>query len=138
MVPAMASRATLLAWNVSAEQEEPWRRFLQKLSGPRHEEFVESRRRLGISTEYVWLAPKPSGGGSAIVYLEAQDPDWTPERALREFAASDDPFDSWYRTQMRELFGCDFARSPRAPGGELLFGWQEAPDEAEQTLPEDS
>ena len=93
MVPAMASRAALLACNVSADQEEPWRRFLQKLSGTRHEEYVDSKRRLGISTEYVWLAPKPSGGGSAVVYLEAQDPDWTPERALREFAASDDPFD---------------------------------------------
>jgi hypothetical protein len=31
------------------------------------------------------------------------------EQALRELAASDAPFDSWYGTQMRRLFGCDLA-----------------------------
>ena len=32
------SRSLMLAWDVSAEQEEPWRRFLQELSEARHEE----------------------------------------------------------------------------------------------------
>ena len=48
----------MLAWDVPAEQEEPWRRFLQELSGSRYEEYAESRRRLGISAEPVWLAPR--------------------------------------------------------------------------------
>lgn len=26
---------------------------------------------------------------------------------------------------MSELFGCDLARSPRVPAGELLFDWRE-------------
>ncbi len=88
-------RASLFVWQVSADQEEPWRRFLQELSGPRFEEYVESRRRLGIFAESVWFAPKPSGGGVAIVYLEADN----PERALREWvaelAASESSFGSW-------------------------------------------
>jgi hypothetical protein len=53
-----------LTWDVSADQEEPWRRLLQELSEARHEEedeYVESRRRLGISAESVWLVPRPSG-----------------------------------------------------------------------------
>ena len=129
MVPAMVGRASVLAWKVPADREEPWRRFLQEISGPRRVEYANSRRRLGISAESIWLAPRPSGGGVAVVYLEAQDPGWALGRALREFAASDDPFDSWYRMQMRELFGCDFARPPRVPGGELLFGWREVPGE---------
>lgn len=83
-------RASLFAWEISADQEEPWRRFLQELSGSRYEEYAESRRRLGISAEFVWLAPKRSGGGIAVVYLETED----LERALRELAASDFPFDS--------------------------------------------
>jgi hypothetical protein len=134
----MAGRTFVLAWDVPADREEPWRRFVQELSGPRYGEYERSRRRLGISAESVWLAPRRSGGGVAVVCLEAEGPDWTPERALREFAASDDPFDSWYRGRMREIFGCDLARSPRAPGGELLFGWREAPGKAEQGLPGDS
>jgi hypothetical protein len=134
MVLAMAGRASLLAWNVPADQEEPWRRFLQELSGPRHEEYAKSRRSLGILAESVWLAPKPSGGGVAVVYLEAED----PERALGELAASEAPFDWWYGMEMRRLFGCDFARLPRVAGGELLFAWQEAAGEGEQEPPEGS
>jgi hypothetical protein len=126
----VARRSLLLAWDVPPNQEEPWRRFLQELSGSRYEEYAESRRRLGISAESVWLAPKPSGGGVAVVCLEAED----PERALRELAASGAPFDSWYATQMHRLFGCDLARLPRV-AGELLFAWREASGEGEQEEP---
>ena len=115
-----------MAWEVPANQEEPWRQFLQELSGSRYEEYAESLQRLGVSAEYVWFAPKSSGGGLAVVYLEAEDPEWAFELARRELAASDTPFDSWYGTQMRTLFGSDSARLLRAAGGELLFAWQEA------------
>jgi hypothetical protein len=135
---ALVGRTSLLVWDVPPDQEEPWRRFLQELSGSRYEEYTESRRRLGISAECVWLAPKPFGGGVAVVYLEAEDPEWALELALRELAASDAPFDSWYGTQMRRLFGFDLARLPRMAGGELLFAWREASGEGEQGPPEGS
>jgi hypothetical protein len=128
MVLATVGRILLLAWEVQADQEEPWRRFLQELSGPRYEEYAQSRRSLGILAESVWLAPKPSGGGVAVVFLEAED----PERALRELAASETPFDSWYGKEMRRLFGRDFARLARVAGGEPLFAWREARTEGEQ------
>jgi hypothetical protein len=135
MVLATVGRILLLAWEVQADQEEPWRRFLQELSGPRYEQYAQSRRSLGILAESVWFAPKPPGGGVAIVYLEAED----PERALRELAASDAPFDTWYGTQMRKLFGHDFARLTRVAGGEPLFAWREASGgEGEQEPPEGS
>ena len=124
----LGRRSSLLAWEVPANQEEPWRRFLQELSGSRYEEYAESRRRLSVSAEFVWLVTKRSGGGVAVVYLEAEDPEWV----LRELAASDAPFDSWYGTQMRKLFGYDFARLPRVASGELLFAWREASGEEEQ------
>ena len=76
--------------------------------------------------------PNPSGGGVAVIYLEAED----PERALRELvaelAAPETSFDSWLRRKMHELFGCDFARLPRAARNELLFAWREASGEGEQ------
>ena len=121
-------RASLFAWQVSADQEEPWRRFLQELSGSRHEEYAESRRRRNISAESVWFAPKPSGGGIAIVCLEAED----LERALRELAESEGPFEMWFETQVRKLFGCDFARLPRVASSRRLFAWREAAVEEEQ------
>jgi hypothetical protein len=125
-------RASLFVWQVSADQEEPWRRFLQELSGSHFEEYADSRRRLGISAESVWLAPKPSGGGVAIVYLEADNPVWALRELVAELATPETPFDSWYGTQMHELFGCDFVRSPHLVGGELLFAWREASGEGEQ------
>jgi hypothetical protein len=120
VVVATVGRPLLLAWDVSAVQEEPWRRLLQELSYARQEEaYVESRRRRGVSAESVWLVPKPAGGGMAVVYLEASD----PERALGELASSEALFDSWYGGAMRELFGLDWARSPWAASCELLFAW---------------
>ena len=114
-----------MACDVSAEQEEPWRRLLQELSDAgrkEEEEYAQSRRRLGISVESVWLLPtKPRGGGMAVVYLEAED----PERVLDELASSDVPFDSFYSGRMRKLLGLDLARLGRAASGELLFVWRD-------------
>lgn len=119
---ATVGRTLLLAWDVSADQEEPWRRLLQELSyARREEEFMESRRRLGVSAESVWLVAKPTGGGVAVVYLEALDPEW----ALGELATSEAPFDSWYSGAMRKLFGFDLARLPRAASCERLFAWRD-------------
>ena len=122
VVVATVGRTLLLAWDVSADREEPWRRLLQELSYAQgEEEYLQSRRRLGVWSESVWLVPKPSGGGVAVVCLEASD----PERALGELAASEEPFDLWYAGAMRKLFGFDMARLPRAGGSELLFAWRD-------------
>jgi hypothetical protein len=125
-------RASLLVWQVSGDEEEPWRRFLQELAGPRLEGYAESRRRLGIFAESVWFAPKPSGGGTAVVFLEAEDPEWALREVIAELAASETPFDSWLGRGMHQLFGRDFAQLPRAARGELLFAWREASDEGKQ------
>ena len=90
---------------------------------------MDSRGRLGIRAESVWLVATPGGGGVAAVCLEASD----PERALGELAGSEAPFDPWYRGEMRKLFGFDLARLPRAASSELLFAWRDdrGPDERE-------
>ena len=132
---AMVSRRSLLfAWDVSPDQEEPWRRLLQELSDPRYGEHAQSRRRLGVTAVSVWLAPKPSGGGVAIVCLKAEDPEWV----LGELAASDAFFNSWCETQMRKLFGFDLARSGRVAEGELLFTWSVDDPQGEHEGPNDS
>ena len=117
----VSRRSLLLAWDVPPDEEEPWRRFLQELSDSGYREYARSRRGLSVKAASVWFAPKPSGGGVAIVNLQAED----PERALRELAASDAPFGRWYGTQMRKLFGIDLARSRRVARCELLFAWRD-------------
>ncbi len=70
----------------------------------------------------------------AIVCLLQAD---NPEQVLGELAASDAPFDSWYGTQMRRLFGLDLARLPRVADGELLFAWSDD-GPGEHQAPKDS
>jgi hypothetical protein len=80
----------------------------------------------------VWLAPKPSGGGIAIVYLQADN----PERALGELVASNAPFDSWRGMEMRRYLGMDLTWLARVASGELLFAWRDD-DPGEREAPEE-
>ena len=121
-----ASRALLLAWDVRSDREEPWRRLLQELSELHwQEEHVTACRRLGISKQSIWIVPTMGGGGTAVVYLEAED----PERTLRELMACETLFDSWGIGGMGNFFGFGFpldsARASRVAGGELLFSWRD-------------
>lgn len=114
----------LLAYDISADQEEPWRRLLQELSedGCNEEEYVQSRRRLGISAESVWLVAKRSGGGLAVVYLEAAD----PKRVLGELVESETPLETYYYYgAMHKRLGLEVVRLPQAESGELLFAWRD-------------
>jgi hypothetical protein len=124
-------RGLLLAWDVRSDREEPWRRLLQELSEAHwQEEHVAACRRLGISVESVWFVPKMGGGGTAVVYLEAED----PERTMRELVAAETLLESWGIGGMGRFFGfgysLDSTQASRVMGGEPLFSWREdVPDE---------
>jgi hypothetical protein len=116
----------LLAWDVRSDGEEPWRRLLQELSEPHwREEHVAACRRLGISVESIWFVPKMGGGGTAVVYLEAED----PGRTQRELVASKKLFDSWGIGRMGRFrgfgFSLDAVQASRVVGGEILFSWRD-------------
>jgi hypothetical protein len=61
-------------------------------SGELREEYEESRKRLGIREEKVWVQRTPIGA-SIIVYWETDD----PQRTLREIADSQDEFDKKFK-----------------------------------------
>ena len=119
-------RGLLLAWDVRSDREEPWRRVLQELSEAHwREEHVTACRRLGISVEAIWCVPKMGGGGTAVVYLEAED----PERTMRELVASETLLESWGIGGMGRFFGFGFSpdsvHASRVVAGELLFSWRD-------------
>ena len=101
-------------------KEEAWRRLYQELPGSRRPEYEESRRRLGITRECVWVA-QILQGEIAIVHLEAEE----PEQVILQLAASDLPFDRWFRQQLQEVHGLDVTQ-PKvvAPSTEVIFDWQ--------------
>ncbi len=78
-----------------------WRTFMEALNGPRREEFVESRRRVGVR-ERTFLQSTPMGD-LVIVTLEGED----PERALGQLMGSTDAFATWFNERATAIHGFD-------------------------------
>lgn len=102
-------------------QEDVVRRMGEAVSGSveLREEYEESRKRLGIREEKVWIQRTPIGQ-AVIVYWETED----PQRTLREMAESQDAFDREFREIIESAapaidLGEDYPLS-----NELLFEWQ--------------
>jgi hypothetical protein len=79
--------------------EEQGRSFAKEAYDTRREEFAASRRAFGASRELVCLSTTPAGQLIAV-YGEADD----PEAANRQFAASTDPYDVWFKNELKRLF----------------------------------
>src|SRR5262245_44691381 len=105
---AWESEAMLIAYAVPIlpGKREAWERFVAELRGPRHEEYVESRRRLGVR-ERSFLQDGPEG---AQVIVVVDGPDLVA--AFAAFTALRDPFTKWFLEQVRDIHGYDLRRPP--------------------------
>jgi hypothetical protein len=90
------------------------RSTLDEMGGARREEYEAAARRAGITRQVVWHQQSPQGT-IAVVYVEADD----PVAALGEFGSSDEPFNQWFREQMKEVHGVDI--SEPGPPVEKVF-----------------
>ena len=89
-------------------------------SGGLREEYEESRKRLGIREEKVWVQRTPIGA-SIIVYWETED----PQRTLREMAESQDEVDQKFRQVIRNAAPAIDLSNKNPLSNELLFEWQQ-------------
>jgi hypothetical protein len=113
--------AVAFALPILPGQDEVVRRMGEAVSGTGElrKEYEESRKRLGIIEEKVWVQRTPIGQ-TVIVYWETED----PQRTLREIAESQDEFDSRFR-QMIETAAPAIDLTKEQPlSNELLFMWQ--------------
>ncbi len=119
----------VLAIPIVTGKLEAWRRFCQELSGSRLQNYVRSRRRLGITRERMELIETPFGS-KAVNTIEAGD----IGSVFAQIATSDDPFDHWYRERLYELHGISLS-SPEQfeqavavhESQELVFEWALGP-----------
>src|SRR3954454_15538925 len=88
-------------------------------SGELREEYEESRKRLGIREEKVWVQRTPIGA-SIIVYWETED----PQRTLREMANSQDEADKKFRQVVENAPPAIDLSKENPLSNELLFEWQ--------------
>lgn len=92
--PGLAFSAPLLPDKIDAGRE-----FTKEGYETRRDEMTESRRARGVCLEVVTIQSTPMGD-FANIYAEGDD----PYQANKEFAASDLPFDVWYKDQLKTLF----------------------------------
>ena len=81
------------------------RQFLKEIAGPRYGEMTASRKAIRQTRESVWIQATPMGD-FIVAYLEGED----SIRANREFAASQSPYDVWFKQQAGSFTGIDFAQ----------------------------
>ena len=84
--------------------------------GERRDDHDESRRRLGITREAVWIQPTPAGD-MAIVLIESPD----LGTALHGIATSARPFDVWFRQHLATVHGMDLSQGMTLPETVLDF-----------------
>lgn len=113
--------AILLASPILPGKLEAWRRFCQELQETRRSQYVESRRRLGITGERVGLL-RTAKTEIAVIYIEAAQ----PEQLLPRLIDSEQPFDRWFKRRIRELHGVDVRQPSSALLNEVVFEWSDS------------
>jgi hypothetical protein len=91
-----------------------WRKWIEELNGPRRDEFVESRRRIGVR-ERTFLQQSPMGD-VVIVTIEGDD----PGRAFAQMMSADDEFGRWFAQRAREFHGDLPAPTTDVPPPEMV------------------
>jgi hypothetical protein len=92
------------------------REFAREAYFTRQAEMAESRISLGLTREETFLNQTPAGE-VVVVYLEGPD----PIDGNRRFAASNRPFDRWFKDQCKEIFPGFINFDQPVPANEEIF-----------------
>lgn len=95
------------------------RSFAKEINGAKKAEYVESRRRLGITKERVFLVDTPMGTLSPV-YNEGLNAAFMMSRAK----SSSNPFDKYFLETIAKIYGADFTTIPAGPPPNLAFEWK--------------
>jgi hypothetical protein len=113
----MASFAS--AFPILPGKTEQWKHGSQQMVGPRRSEFEASLQRQGVTREVVSFQQTPQGD-LAIVYFEAPD----IPRVFEVIGSSQEPFDVWFREQVKDIQGIDFSQPLPGPLPEVFIDWR--------------
>ncbi|HEV3232750.1 MAG TPA: hypothetical protein VG245_10920 [Candidatus Dormibacteraeota bacterium] len=112
--PGMAFCAPLIPGQTDAG-----RAFAKEAYETRGGDLAESRRAVGQSAETVFLNTTPQGD-VICVYIEATD----PRAANAALAASDRPYDLWFKSQLKTIFPPFVDFDQPVPPVEQIWDWQ--------------
>jgi hypothetical protein len=83
----------------------------------RSKELAESRRKKNVSREAVWMQKTPMGD-FGIVLIEGDD----ALKSNQMFAASNDPYDVWFKKQLAPITGLDWNQP--VPPVEIIYDYR--------------
>ena len=101
---------------------EGWRDMMREITGPRYDEWADHHRRMGVTREVVWEQQFP-GMDVAIVCIDGADPDLI----LDKMAASDHPFDIWFRDTIIDVTGYLETAPEELPPPTLMGKFEDGP-----------
>ena len=107
------------AFPVLPGKEEAVREFARTIGGPRQKDTTEFYRRVGVCQESWHMQDTPQGPW-VIVVTDCTRP---PDQVARDYAASQHPFDRWFKDQVHELSGIHPDKTPLGPPTEPLYSW---------------
>ena len=91
------------------------REIAAECSNGRRTEFEDFHRRVGLTVERWYLQQTPMGELCLITI------DGDPLGAMAKLAASDHPFDVWFKDQIKLVHGVDFGQPMPGPPPEQVF-----------------
>jgi hypothetical protein len=109
------------AFPVLPGKEEDIRKLAAEMAGPRREEAREFYRTFGVVRES-WHYQETPHGPLVIGVTEVEDID--PSARAQGYAESNQPFDRWFKDQVRNLTGVDPDLQPLGPPSEVIFDTQ--------------
>jgi hypothetical protein len=107
------------AFPVLPGKTEATKEFAKTVIGPRYKEFDAALKRRRTTKE-AWFLQKTPQGDMMMVYFEAAD----VEKTFQDFARSTEPFDRWFKDQVKALTGVDLNQPEgSAPEQILAYGY---------------
>lgn len=93
-----------------------WKAWRDELNGPRKAELEDCNARFGLTRHRAWLQQNPDGSHLVIAVVDGPGGD----SFMEALAASDHPFDAWFKGKAAEIHGIDFS-GPMPPPPELAL-----------------
>jgi hypothetical protein len=95
-----------------------WKNYVKEMNGPRNKERNESKKKVGLTVERVWLQHTRMGD-FAVVYREAKD----IGKVFDGLMKSEEPFDKRFRDKiLTEIHRTDLPKAP--PMNELVLDFK--------------
>jgi hypothetical protein len=100
-----------MAVPVKDGKTDTWKAWCTEMTGARAADVADMNQRYGLTTHAAFDQPTPDGHHLAVVVLDGAGAD----TFLEKVAASENEFDSWFRSMLEEVHPMDFSNIPPTP-----------------------